>query len=78
MHNDCGSLIVEYCSLCQNGIYSVEDYQYMECFLFNRNEDYMRISEERLKAGAAKLCEERFSREGRSLSVSPRNHFLHF
>lgn len=30
----------------------------------SRNEDYMRVSEERLKAGAAKLCEERFSRDG--------------
>lgn len=50
----------------------------MECFLFNRNEDYMRILEERLKVGVVKLCEERFSRDGRLLIVSFRNYFLYF
>lgn len=50
----------------------------MECFLFNRNEDYMRILEERLKVGVVKLCEERFSRDGRLLFVSFRNYFLYF
>lgn len=50
----------------------------MECFLFNRNEDYMRILEERLKVGVVKLCEERFSRDGKLLIVSFRSYFLYF
>lgn len=56
----------------------MEDHQYMEWFLFSRNEDYMRVSEERLKAGAAKLCEERFTRDGRCTNCQPPQPFVAF